>query len=381
MSELARTVASAEQRVLLVEPYYGGSHRAWADGWVRHSRHHIELLTLPDEFWRWRLRGGAVTLAEAFEALVARAGAPDAVVLSAMADAAVFAGIARRSLRDVPLAVYVHESQLLYPLAPKQAADSTSSLINWRSLVAADAVWFNSAFHRDELRRALPGLLRSQPTPSHEHLIEDVFARASVLWPPVEIDHLLAAPRSSNPVPRVLWNQRWDHDKHPRAVFRALAHLADEGVEFTLSLAGQNLRPRDPELVWVHDRLRDRIDHTGFLDDAGYAGLLTTSDVVVSAAAHEFFGIAFIEAMAAGAVPVVPARLSFPEIIDERWHDELLYEDGELRTRLRRVLTDLEGVRARVDGLRASMQRFAAPKAADAHDRAVDRLIRETTAR
>jgi hypothetical protein len=32
-------------RVLLVEPYYGGSHRAWADGYVEHSRHDVKLVT------------------------------------------------------------------------------------------------------------------------------------------------------------------------------------------------------------------------------------------------------------------------------------------------------------------------------------------------
>ena len=51
-------------RVVLVEPYYGGSHRAWADGLIRHSRHEIHLVTHDAAYWRWRLRGSALTLAE-----------------------------------------------------------------------------------------------------------------------------------------------------------------------------------------------------------------------------------------------------------------------------------------------------------------------------
>ena len=62
--------------VVVIEPWYGGSHRVWADGWRRHSRHEIELLTLPDRNWRWRMRAGAVDLAERFEARVAQSGRP-----------------------------------------------------------------------------------------------------------------------------------------------------------------------------------------------------------------------------------------------------------------------------------------------------------------
>ena len=298
--------------VVLVEPYYGGSHRSWADAWVRHSQHTITLVTHPDEFWRWRLRGGAVTLASAFDEHVAQRGRPDAVVVSGLVDVAAFAGHARRSLGAVPLAVYVHESQLLYPLAPNQRADTSTALINWQSLVASDAIWFNSAFHRDALQSALPALLNAQPSPGHAHLIDGVFERSSVLWPGVETKALIGAERTERRVPRVLWNQRWDHDKNPHAVFAALVDAAAAGLDFTLVLAGQNQRPDNPDFAGVLDKLADRIDQHGFVPDTEYAELLLSSDVVVSAADHEFFGIAIVEALAAGAVPVLPTRLSFP---------------------------------------------------------------------
>jgi len=362
-------------RVVLVEPYYGGSHRAWADAWVRHSRHEIALITHPGEYWRWRLRGGAVTLAEQFNAHVADRGRPDAVVVSGLVDVAAFAGHARRSLGDTAVAVYVHESQVLYPLAPNQRSDSSAALTNWQSLVTADAVWFNSAFHRDALRAELPTLLNAQPPPGHSHLIQPVFERATVLWPGVETEALIGGVRTERSVPRVLWNQRWDHDKNPHAVFSALASLADEGVPFTVALAGQNQRPKNPDLAWVHERLGDRIDHHGFVPEGEYPKLLLSSDVVVSAADHEFFGIALVEAMAAGALPVLPTRLSFPELVDQRWHEAALYPDGELRSRLRRTLRNFSQTSEQMQGLRASMRRFDAKPAAAAHDAAVDHLV------
>ena len=50
-------------KFLFLEPFYGGSHRDFADSWVRHSRHQIDLVTLPARFWKWRMRGAALYFA------------------------------------------------------------------------------------------------------------------------------------------------------------------------------------------------------------------------------------------------------------------------------------------------------------------------------
>ncbi|HJL89620.1 MAG TPA: DUF3524 domain-containing protein, partial [Acidimicrobiales bacterium] len=66
-------------RVLLVEPYHGGSHAAWADGLAAHSRHEVVAVSHPGAFWRWRMRGSSLTLAEGARAAGGRAGQPDLV--------------------------------------------------------------------------------------------------------------------------------------------------------------------------------------------------------------------------------------------------------------------------------------------------------------
>ena len=40
---------------IYVEPYFTGSHRQWAEGLARHSRHDIHLITHQGQFWKWRL--------------------------------------------------------------------------------------------------------------------------------------------------------------------------------------------------------------------------------------------------------------------------------------------------------------------------------------
>lgn len=362
-------------RITLVEPYYGGSHQAWADGWVARSRHQVDLITLPGSFWRWRMRGGAVSLAEQLAAHVAASGQPDAFVVSEMVDVASLMGLARDVVAGRPLAIYMHENQLLYPDAPTQRRDDAAALTNWRSMLAADEIWFNSGFHRDALRTSLPELLDRQPEPGHGHLIDAAFAETAVLWPGVETKQLISTPRSHDGPPLVLWNQRWDHDKNPKAVFSALVRLADEGVQFELALAGENHRVDPQEFIWAQERLGERVVHVGHLDRAGYVDLLARSDVVVSAAAHEFFGIALVEAMAAGAVPVLPDRLSFPELVSPQWHDDALYSDGDLRKCLGTVLADVGHARSRLVGLRESMVRFDWSEVVPVYDDAVDRLI------
>ena len=53
-------------KILLVEPYHTGSHASWAEGYARYSQHQVDILSLPGRFWKWRMHGGAVTLARQF---------------------------------------------------------------------------------------------------------------------------------------------------------------------------------------------------------------------------------------------------------------------------------------------------------------------------
>jgi len=80
--------------------------------------------------------------------------------------------------------------------------------------------------------------------------------------------------------------------------------------------------------------------------------------VVASVAEHEFFGVAVVEALAAGCVPVLPEAMSYPELVPERYHGHAFYSPGGFRRRLRDVLLDVEAARRRVDGLAAAMHRF-----------------------
>lgn len=362
-------------RVVLVEPYYGGSHRAWADGLVARSRHEIHLVTHDPAYWRWRLRGASLTLAEAVTTAVAEHGPPDVLLVSDMVHLPAMLGFLRRDIGDPAVALYLHENQLTHPVGPRDRPDEGLALANWLSMAVADRVYVNSASQLADLQAALPVLLGRTRDHGHIHRLREVLDRCQVL--PVGVDLAAIAPDGHPPpeAPLVVWNHRWDREKRPDLVFDALHRLADEGVAFRLALAGANLRVDPQEFDRIRERLGDRVVHVGVLDREGYHRLLSSSDVTVSTAEHETFGVAAVEAMAAGCVPLLPNRLSYPEIVPPTWHEAVLYEDGELVDRLRAVLTDLPAARAEVSGLAASMARYDWRVMAPRYDDAVDALI------
>ncbi len=372
-------------RVLLVEPWFGGSHRQWAEGWAAHSRHHIDIVAHEAQFWRWRLRGGSATLAELVRTRIAADGPPDLLVVSEMVDIAALVGLCRRELADVPVVAYFHENQLTYRTDPGTTPEDGPVITNWLSALAADEVWFNSDFHRRSFFDHLPAFLEAKPDYQHHAMVPAVEARSSVVPVGLDLTTLaeLGQQRTSTrggaggAAPRIVWNQRWDHDKNPGRFFGVLTRLAHAGVDFTVALAGENRRSDPREFTAFTRDFGDRIDHIGHLNQTEYQQLLATSDVVVSTALQEFFGISMIEAVVAGAVPLLPKRLAYPEIIPEQYHHAVLYHDDQLPAALTRVLSDLDQARAETAGLAKDCSRFAWPRVVDTYDDAVNRVVKE----
>jgi glycosyltransferase involved in cell wall biosynthesis len=318
-------------RILALEPYYGGSHRAFLDDWIVRSRHRWTLLTLPAHKWKWRMRHGAVTFARDLWQRVASGGEWDLLFCSDMLSLAELRGLAPPAVRGLPGVVYFHENQLTYPAPAAGERDLHFAFTNLTTALAADAVWFNSAFHRDELLGALPRLLARMPDFPPYEAIEAIRARSRVEHPGVaEMPSRTA--RRPGPM-RILWAARWEHDKNPAAFFAAVDELAARGVAFRISVVGQRFERQPPCFAAARQRQAERIDRWGYQAARDqYEAALLEADVLVSTADHEFFGLGVVEALAAGAYPVLPNRLSYPEIVGGAGElaDELLY-DGTIR--------------------------------------------------
>lgn len=328
----------------LVSPYHTGSHQAWAEGYIRHTRHTITPLTMAGRFWKWRMQGGAIELAAQATQLLEAGNTPDAILTTDMLNLPAWLGLVRGKLPShVPVALYMHENQLTYPWRPGEGRDLTYAMINWLSQLTADAVIFNSRYHHDAWFGELPNLLKHYPDYNHLRLVNAVQARGHVLPVGIEalaIAHIASrqrvAPTHQSPnfsglsAPLILWNQRWEHDKRPDRFFALLHRLRAAGVRFRLAVAGENFRQMPAEFEAARVQLADVIEHWGYIESREeYLALLAHADLVISTADHEFFGISVLEAIAAGAFPILPARLSYPELIPPAQHAWCLYKDED----------------------------------------------------
>ncbi|MFQ5491225.1 MAG: DUF3524 domain-containing protein [Phycisphaerae bacterium] len=285
--------------IVALEPYYGGSHRAFLDGWVSRSRHDWTVLTLPAYKWKWRMRHGAITLADRVGDLIEAGQQFDVLFCSDMLNLAEFLGLSCQAVRALPAIVYFHENQLTYPVRHESERDFHYAFTNITTALAADAVWFNSGFHRDEFLGALPGFLKRMPDYQPLEVIDRIAAKAGVQHPGIE-SFEPRRPRRPGSM-RILWAARWEHDKNPEAFFGAVRRLKAKGVGFRISVIGESFRDCPPVFEWARAFFGEHIDHWGYqASRAEYVAVLGDADVVVSTAEHEFFGLAVAEAVAAG---------------------------------------------------------------------------------
>lgn len=329
-------------QVLWLDPYHSGSHAAVAQGYAAHSQHTVTLVTLPiPGGWRWRMRGAALTMARLVRE---QHPPPDVIVTTDMLDVATFRALTRDVLPPtVPVAVYFHENQLTYPLPAGRSRDLSYAWLNLTSALAADAVLFNSAFHQRSLLAALPDLLRRQHD-YHELPAIDTIAAKSLVLPPgialAEITQTAAPPPDDDTRPVILWNSRWEYDKQPEVFFAALEELAAQGIAFRLIVAGEHIDPAAEAFGAARARWQAHTLHWGYAPNrAQYLQLLRRADIVVSTAIQEFFGISVVEALAAGCIPVLPHRLTYPDLLPPDTHAACLYaDDSQLAATLAAVI-------------------------------------------
>jgi glycosyltransferase involved in cell wall biosynthesis len=333
-------------RILALEPYYGGSHQAFLDGWAAHSSHQFTLVTLPPFHWKWRMRHAAITMAADLSRRVAAGEAWDILFASDMLNLAEFRGLAPASLLSLPTVAYFHENQLTYPAQEPREWDYHFSFTNFTTALAADQVWFNSSYHRDDFLSALTSFLEQMPDHQPTSQVEIIRKKALVESPGISLPRFSPATRDPGPL-RITWAARWEHDKAPEILHQALQQLAAAGVDFRLSVLGQSFRQTPDTFERMQQELATHIDQWGYLEShQHYQQALYETDVFVSTARHEFFGISVVEAIAAGAYPLVPCKLAYPDVLQLEKHPdrEQFFYDGcadDLAARLRQLAASL----------------------------------------
>lgn len=365
--------------VLALEPWLGGSHAAFLEGWAARSAHRVELEGLAPRHWKWRMRSSAWELARRLRGRPA----PDVLFATDYLDLPGFLGFAPPGWDRVPALLYLHENQLTYPADPGRPGserDTSYGFTNLLSCLRAERVVLNSRFHLEELRTAAEQLLRHLPRPNPRAELEAKLEDARIVAPGVDLDALpLGAGGAPGAPLRVLFPHRWEHDKDPHAFLQACLAARAEGARFELLLTGETRQDEPPGCAAALGELAESIAHRGHLPRPDYLALLGSADLVVSSARHEFFGLAVAEALAAGATPLLPRRLAYPEVLGPTPPAGALYDGPEELVRgILRHAADPGALREPT--ARAAWRRRMEPWSMETSALALDTLCRELAA-
>ncbi|WP_303720667.1 DUF3524 domain-containing protein [Malonomonas rubra] len=324
-------------KIALLEPFMVGSHATWAKDFAAHSRHQVEILSLPGNHWKWRMHGGAVTLAHQF---LDGGYRPDLLLATDMLDLTSFLALTREVTANIPVALYMHENQLSYPWSPTDVdpalqRDAHYCFINYISALTADAVLFNSDYHRKDFLAELPGFLNTFPDYKEVDSVDKIAEKSRTLHLGLDL-HKFDRYRSivqeqQSRSPLILWNHRWEYDKNPDEFFHALFTLQERGIDFELAVLGKSYRKQPGIFAEARKRLEMQIVHWGYAETfADYAGWLLRADILPVTSVHDFFGISVVEAIYCGCYPLLPKRMAYPEHIPEELRDNHFYDNSDV---------------------------------------------------
>ncbi|MDC7233727.1 MAG: DUF3524 domain-containing protein [Spirochaetales bacterium] len=310
--------------ILFLEPFYGGSHKYFADGFIKHSRHRIHLLSRPGRFWKWRMESAALDFSRQIKAEAIQK--PDALMATNLMDLTQFKGLT--GWQDIPYCLYVHENQLDYPLSPGEKRDFHYVWKDYMNFLTADRLIFNSAYNRESFLKQFASFTSRLPDSKPDDPSDLLRAKSLVIPPGCRLiensPSELASGRQTPPV--LLWNQRWEHDKNPESFFAFLKALKKEKIPFRLNLLGERYRNSPDCFTEAQTVFKEQIIHTGYAESrTAYEELLRASDYVISTSLQENFGISVVEAVSAGCIPLLPDRLAYPEVLPREFHSPCLY--------------------------------------------------------
>jgi len=318
-------------KILIVEPFLKGSHKAWVEGYVNNSQHEIKIISLPGRFWKWRMHGSAITLAKRYHNLNFKS---DLILATDMLNLPVFQSLVKPKC---PVAIYFHENQFTYPWSPNDPdvelqRDKHYGFINYSSALSADHVFFNSKFHLNSFFTGLENFLRQFPDYRELQNIDKIKAKSSVLHLGIDLHNFdkFKIENNESDLPLILWNHRWEHDKNPEAFFDALIQLSQMGGKFNLAVLGEEFKQELACFTHARKQLKKHIIQFGYTDSfEEYTKWLWKANILPVTSNQDFFGASIMEAVYCGVIPLFPNRLTYPELFNRERNTDLFYDDDD----------------------------------------------------
>ena len=314
-------------KILYVEPYYTGSHKQWIEAYKKYSSHHIDVISLPGKKWKWRIHGGAVTLAEKF---IKNNKKYDLIIASDFLNLPVFKSLCSNRLNNTKIVIYFHENQITYPWPPNDKdvelkRDLHYAYINYTSSLVSDFNFFNSQYHLNSYLDGLKKYLKKMPDYNNWESLTDISNKSKVLYLGCDLNKM-DLNKKYNDIPIILWNHRWEYDKNPELFFNTLIKIKDKNIDFKLVVVGENFNDYPNIFDIAKEKLKDNILHFGYCKTYNeYLSWLQKADILPITSMQDFFGVSIVEGIYAELLPVLPNRLSYPELINISVNKNVFY--------------------------------------------------------
>ena len=298
-------------KILLISAYDAASHRYWRESLAaQFSEHRWQQIFLPPRYFSWRQAGHVLSLQREYEEQLKQNY--DLIVATSMTQLALLRGI-YKNLASIPAVLYFHENQFDYPVQNQNRNRQLHQLNSIYSALSADQLVFNSEYNRQTWLAGADALLSKMPDFVPPDVSKNCENKSMVLPVPIPAD-CRPAEKPDNHQLTLVWNHRWEYDKGIDLLLMFLRQLKLHKIDFKIHIIGQVFRQQPDAFEQIKREMKSHIGHWGFVPErADYIEVLQQSDVVLSTALHEFQGLAVMEAVACGCIPLVPDRLAYQE--------------------------------------------------------------------
>jgi glycosyltransferase involved in cell wall biosynthesis len=320
-------------RVLYFEPLYiGGSHELQARGFLDHTRHNVSFVGRPIlTNWLDNYFYGPKVLTSFVKSSIPDLNAIIATDMSSYGHASTICQLL--GSEEIPLIINFLEHDFAWPQSQdRKNVAAAIPMLTLASTKVANKILFQTKYSYQSLMDGARKIVVQAE-------VEKIEAKCQIV--PAGVDFAAIEKHRAekqNEIPTILFNHRCDYDKNWPQFLDAVSVLNSEGVKFDLILTGS---PNEKVPEELNDRiagLKDHVKHVGYVESREeYAKLLWQSDIVCSTSLQECFGISVVEAVYCDCFPILPNRLSYPELIPSEHHDQHLFNSFDELVQLLRV--------------------------------------------